>query len=117
MITIINKYHKTPKPAKTVSVMRPSVLGNPYSHMENTKADFKVATRDEAVACFKPWLKKQMKTDGPVWKELKRLADIAKTEELGLLCCCKPLACHGEGIKDALEWIIANPNWAPGIAR
>lgn len=93
------------------------MLGNPYSHMEGTKAQFKVATREEAVAAFKPWLKTQMKSDGPVWREVKRLANIAQTEDLDLLCCCKPKACHGDVVKDAVDWLVANPDWAPPRTR
>ena len=32
-----------------VYIGRPSCLGNPYSHLENTKAAYKVRDRDEAV--------------------------------------------------------------------
>ena len=112
MITVANKYHKThPKDAQ--DIMRPNVLGNPYSHMEGTRAEFKVATREDAVAAYKPWLKKQMNAGVAVRKELQRLSELAQRGELVLLCCCAPKSCHGDAVKEALAWILANPEWTP----
>lgn len=39
-----------------VYVGRPSIWGNPYSHLRGTLAAFKVATREEAVRKFEEYL-------------------------------------------------------------
>ena len=44
-----------------VYIGRPSCLGNPFSHLENTKASFKVKDREEAVALYEVWLKEQLR--------------------------------------------------------
>ena len=49
--------------------MRPSKWGNPYSHMQNTSARYKVKTRQEAIDMFRedvmknPVFKKEIKTE------------------------------------------------------
>ena len=81
--TVVNKYHKIPY---DVNIMRPSVWGNPYSHMEGTLAEYKVDTREEAVANYKSYL---------LGSEIL----INKLPELigKILCCvCKPKSCHGD---------------------
>lgn len=121
MINILNKYHlKGALPERAHNIMRssfmalpPSSLSNPYSHMENTRAEFKVGSREEAVAAFRPWLKSRMKEGGPQWVELSRLVEVASAGDLNIVCCCVPLACHGGAVRDAIEWLIANPSWSP----
>lgn len=57
MITIVNKYsHVYCK--YCFNTMRPSILGNPFSHMENTRAQFKVATHYLLMASSVFWSKK-----------------------------------------------------------
>lgn len=65
---------------------RPSVWGNPFSHLPNAKAQFKVATREEAIQKFEEWL---LARPGMV--------DLAKRVLKGkvLGCWCDPQPCHG----------------------
>jgi hypothetical protein len=110
-IMVGNKYHNIPG----ILLTRPSVLGNPYSHLEGTRAQWKVATREDAIACYKSWLKARMQDDGPELAELRRLADLARTQtaDLVLLCVCAPKSCHADVVKAALEFLLANPAWSP----
>lgn len=69
-----------------VYIGRPSKWGNPYSHKEGTLAQFKVATREEAVAKFADYILSN--------KELLKDIDELKGKVLG--CWCAPLSCHGD---------------------
>jgi len=70
-----------------VYIGRPSKWGNPFSHKDATLAQFKVATREEAIARYTEWLLGQ-----------NYLLEVLKTELRGkvLGCWCSPQACHGE---------------------
>lgn len=84
---------------------RGSPLGNPFSHQRDTKAQYLVKTRGEAIRCYRDWLAKKVEErDRAVLAELRRLYDLAVEEgELTLRCFCVPRACHGEVIKEFLE--------------
>ena len=68
-------------------VGRPSKWGNIYSHLPNSSAVYKVATREEAVEKFRTLL-----LDSPT------LVERAKAELKGkdLVCWCAPLSCHAD---------------------
>ena len=73
---------------------RGSVLGNPYSHKEGTKAKFVVESRDEAVDAYREYFAKQMVSDDAFVKEMRRIYKIALRSEVNLICYCAPLRCH-----------------------
>lgn len=90
---------------------RPSILGNPYSHLEKTPEDYRVSNREEAVHTFQLLLESHLRTKTPaILQELDRLAYIALRDgELTLRCWCAPKACHGDVIKKfILDAIKAN---------
>lgn len=70
-----------------VYIGRPSKWGNPFSHLPDTLAQFRVKTRDEAIIAYAKWLMTQPKL----------IAD-AKAELRGkvLGCFCWPKSCHGD---------------------
>jgi|SRR5271155_3263948 len=72
-----------------VYVGRPSVYGNPFSHLTGTLAQFKVSTREEAVAAFRRWIYNP--ENGEL---LQRVKTELKGKVLG--CWCKPQSCHGD---------------------
>jgi len=81
--TVVNKYHKLPY---DIYIGRGSKWGNPFSHMSNTKARFKVDTREEAIEKYREWIMTQ-----------QHLLDSLDELEGKTLCCfCKPRACHGD---------------------
>ena len=55
MTRVLNK-HFDVITEEDVYIGRGSIYGNPYSHLENTKATFKVATREEAVKKYEEYL-------------------------------------------------------------
>ena len=70
-----------------VYIGRPSKFGNIFSHQEGTLAEYKVATREEAVTKYEEWILTQPELIEAVKKELKN-------KTLG--CFCSPQACHGD---------------------
>lgn len=70
-----------------VYIGRPSEWGNPFSHLAQSAARFRVSSREEAIAAYKEWLLAQPELVARVRRELKN-------KVLG--CWCKPLPCHGD---------------------
>lgn len=70
-----------------VYVGRPSIFGNPFSHLNNTVAKFKVNSREEAILKFEEWILSQFDLVERVKLELKG-------KVLG--CYCHPLPCHAD---------------------
>ena len=63
-------------------------MGKPFTHISDkkTKADFVVASRDEAIESYRNWVLNQPQ----LLKDLHEL----KGKTLG--CFCKPKSCHGD---------------------
>lgn len=78
-----------------VYIGRPSKWGNPFSHKEETLAQFKVNSRDEAVEAYRKWI-----TEGD-GKHL--LNDLHELDGKILGCWCKPKACHGDVLIELIE--------------
>lgn len=99
-IKVHNKYKVK---GNGVYIGRPSCLGNPFSHLENTKADFKVKDREEAVDSYEVGLRKQLRENLEVRKEMLNLYNNwQESGELNLICWCSSKRCHGDVIKDFL---------------
>jgi Domain of unknown function (DUF4326) len=102
MIRIENK--KTYR-GEGVYIGRPSLLGNPFRIGEH-------GTLDEVIALYRVWLWRQVKLRGDVYRELRRLASIARHGDLVLICWrkqpgCYDVPCHGDVLKSAVTWINA----------
>lgn len=78
-----------------VYVGRPSKWGNPYSHKDGTKAEFKVDSREQAIAAYREWI-----TQGDGAHLLEHLHEL-KGKILG--CWCHPLACHADVLAELAE--------------
>ncbi len=89
---------------------RPSVLGNPYSHLKTSIAKYKVDNVEAAISNYEIWLYDQIKSRNvDVVKELIRLSKIAKDGTLILGCWCVPFHdCHGKVIKNVIERMLKN---------
>jgi hypothetical protein len=74
------------KESYDVYIGRPSKFGNPYSHLPGTLAEFRVATRTEAIAMYEIWIKDQVNL----------LAALPELKGKVLGCWCAPLPCHGD---------------------
>ena len=83
-----------------VYIGRGSPLGNPYSHLEGSKALYLVPTREEAIAAYRSWLFARLRRRDR--KVIKALEDIKPDSVLA--CFCVPLACHGTVVAAAWDW-------------
>ncbi|MCI0389227.1 MAG: DUF4326 domain-containing protein [Acidobacteria bacterium] len=99
MINIVNR--KTYR-GEGVYIGRPSLLGNPYRIGRD-------GTREEVIIRYRAWLWRQIQEQGDVYRELHRLAEIARNGDLNLICWCKQpdqeIACHGDVLKASVNWI------------
>lgn len=69
------------RPRKCVSIMRPSILSNPYI------VGF-FGTREECIKAFEIYAR----SSPMVWRYIEFLDDV------DLMCCCAPMPCHGDVI-------------------
>jgi len=100
-IEVVNKYKTDPAKLDdiVVNIMRPSPLGNPF------KGD-----RYETVPKYRKWLWSEIEKKELVWNMLTDLANESKSMDVYLVCCCAPLPCHGDIIKNAINWILEGEN-------
>lgn len=99
-----NKHYEQPT-QEFVYIGRPrgdakNKWSNPFSHLVDSKAKYKVETRDDAVEAFERMLERAMANHPWLRDEIIR--------ELGgkhLVCWCAPARCHGDVLLR-----IANPN-------
>lgn len=85
------------KESYDVYIGRPSEYGNPYTHINDkqTKAQFVVKTREDAISSYRKWLLSQPEM-------LKRIMEL-DGKVLG--CWCKPKSCHGDVIVEVINKI------------
>lgn len=88
--TVVNKYHKLPY---DIYIGRGSKWGNPFSHMDNTQAQFKVNSREEAITSYKEWIINQPAL----------LNDLHELKGKVLCCFCKPKLCHGDVLAELVD--------------
>lgn len=100
MATCVNKY----KEEYDIYIGRGSKWGNPFSWEEGTKAAYKVATREEAIECYRQYLWHQIHEGHVTLKQLQAL------DGTRLGCFCKPKSCHGDIIVKAVEWARGRTN-------
>lgn len=84
--------------------VRSIALGNPFKTFTHTEPAHQSVVRQ-----YRGWLKERIQAKDPaVCQELNRLKQKALIGDLVLACWCKPLSCHGDVIKQYLEWAISN---------
>jgi hypothetical protein len=98
---VVNKYHGAVP--GSIYIGRGSAWGNPFSHMQGTKAQFAVATREEAVVAYAEW----------VVTQANLMARLGELRGQTLMCFCRPvkgfqgrLMCHGQvlaGLADGVS--------------
>lgn len=78
---------------------RSTVLGNPF-------VIGKDGSREEVIEKYNRWLWDVMQSDNSVNRAVNDLARRYRAgEHLILICCCKPLGCHGDILSRAIKWI------------
>lgn len=114
MIRLLNRTYQKVNHQKDIFIHRGTPLGNPYTHLakENTKAEFQVETREEAIAMYKVRLDKKIaERDPAVCGELNRIFLAAKQGDVNLVCYCFPKPCHGQIIIDLIESKLKKQLW------
>lgn len=96
MIVVVNRHnHELTK--RDYSICRGTPLGNPFEINANR-------SRSEAIALYKDYILEKIKNkDKPVCATLNNIYREAKVGEVYLVCFCKPLACHGDVLKNILD--------------
>jgi len=104
MITVVNKYKHIPT-KNDIYIGRGSVLGNPFTSIKDrtTKAEFICDSSEDSICSFDSFLREKIKNkDKNICDELNRIYKLAQTEDVYLVCFCKPKNCHGDVIKDII---------------
>lgn len=103
MITVVNKHYHMPTP-NDIYCGRGSKLGNMYSHMPGTKAEFIVESRDVAIDKYEEWLLQQLANKNPViCRSMNYIFFKARYGNVNLVCYCAPKKCHCDVIKRVIE--------------
>ena len=103
VLNVVNKRTHAAQAGKVdVYCGRGSVLGNPYTHKQGTKAKFILASRDEAVEAYRNYFKEQMASNAEFLNEMRRIYRLARKQEVNLVCYCYPLPCHCNVIRGFL---------------
>ena len=105
MIHVVNKKSadlaRYARYGAVADIMRGTALGNPFPLTKYT--------RSESLVLYRKWLWEQMqKPESKAYQAMLDLAEMAVIDNLCLVCCCKPLACHGDIVKAAIEWMIVD---------
>lgn len=113
--TVVNRRSVPPGdlPVGHVYIDRGSIYGNPFSHLPVSKSTalVQLGSREEAIECYRRWLKTGGLPDGVyddvramlarrrrvIWENLEALRGQV------LVCWCKPKACHGDVLVDLLQ--------------
>lgn len=103
MITVVNRHNYK---GDGIYIGRGSIWGNKASHRNYKGVEVLCSSREESIAWYRKWLREQYKTSKYIRGELVRLAHKHKNgENIVLICSCKPLGCHGDVMKAAIEAI------------
>lgn len=103
--TVVNKHsrampHLWRGDPQYVDIMRGTHWGNDWSHLYRYNSKYSCNTREESVLKHKEDMLFRLKSKEPGLREAL-LALKGKT----LVCCCKPLACHGDTLIELISMI------------
>jgi|GEM_PF-1442963 len=81
-----------------IPIGRPTIFGNPFSHLSHSRAEIVVSDRYTAIMRYASWVvtgkDPQLKRPPTSIHEAIRRGELDKP--LTLMCFCAPLACHGD---------------------
>lgn len=93
-MAVLNKHHlRGAWPPGAVNIMRGTPFGNIF-----TLAEF---TREDAVSLYRELLWKRLQLE-PEFR-----AKVRALHGKDLVCCCEPLACHGDVLERAAAWLAS----------
>ena len=105
-LQVVNRHtYDGPRDQSYLYIGRGTPLGNNWSHVAGTTAQFKVETRLDAIAEYRRWLWTQIQAArGPAFEALQQIKDrFTNGEKINLACSCHPQPCHGDVVKSAIE--------------
>lgn len=96
MIYIVNKHtHRATN--NDIYIGRGSVLGNPFKIGSSND-------RGTVIAKYKDYILREIaEANEKIIDEFSRIKEVARYNDVNLICFCAPKACHGDVIKDILE--------------
>lgn len=109
-MNILVVHQKRSNNPNTIYVGRPTVLGNPFSHL-NLKHTIKCETVEESVQRYKVWLVDRINTSAAVCDALNQIINVGREHgTVHLACWCrdetKPYpsdhVCHADVIRNAI---------------
>lgn len=89
-----------PSDAASVYIGR-AMPGRKGSPLRNPFKLAKGESRDACLLKYRRWLR-DLPADSPQWQEIARLAQMARSGDLVLLCWCAPEKCHGDVIREII---------------
>jgi hypothetical protein len=100
MVEVVNRHFVgSGESVHVVNIRRPFVLGNQFRIGRD-------GTREQVIDKYRVWLWQSIRERGAVYRLLAQLAEVHKAgRRVVLVCCCKPLPCHGDVIQRAIEWL------------
>lgn len=93
---VVNKY----KSEYDLYIGRGSKWGNPYSHKQNTKAEYVVSSREEAINKYREY----------VLSNPDLVNSLHELQGKTLGCFCKPQACHGDVLVELYDKFVVQSN-------
>ncbi len=112
---VVNKHTHTPTD-KDVYIGRPSIFGNPFTHLTGaTKAVYLLSSREACLREYHQWLYRNIdpNADGMMYNQALVDAILALPDDAVLVCWCKPLTCHGDILIRAHAWLKTQVDRAP----
>ena len=92
-MTVLNwRHHGRRVPVGAISVMRGTPFGNPFVIGRD-------GDRAEVIRRYRAWLWARLRAD-PVFR-----GQVRALHGRDLVCCCAPLACHGDVLAAAAAWL------------
>jgi tRNA-dihydrouridine synthase len=106
-IKVCNK-HFHEQTEKDIYIARPSIFGNPWSHMDSSYPDAKkTETRKEAIDNYLQYFLQQYKNNVEFQEIVDHLTELHKQgQDINLVCWCAPHECHGDIIKKFIEYKV-----------
>ncbi len=100
MVEVVNRHSfRSREGVYVVNIRRPFVLGNRFRIGRD-------GTREEVIEKYRRCLWQSIQEQGAVYRLLAQLAEVHRAGgHIVLLCCCKPLLCHGDVVRRAIEWL------------
>src|SRR5258708_33079046 len=108
-LQVVNRHtYSGPRDNSYVYIGRGTPLGNNWSHVPNTAAQYQAASREEAVERFRQQLWKEVQSGkGPAFQALEQLkVRAAKGENIALGSSCSPQRCHGDVVNSTIDHLV-----------